>query len=58
MAENVADFSAILEVLARHEVEFVVVGDDVRDEVLARVLELKAERAAQEGRGSPTKFPP
>ncbi len=26
MAENVADFSAILEVLARHEVEFIVVG--------------------------------
>ena len=26
MAENVADFSAILKVLARHEVEFIVVG--------------------------------
>ena len=26
MADNVADFSAILKVLARHEVEFIVVG--------------------------------
>ena len=26
MAENVADFSAVLKVLARHEVEFIVVG--------------------------------
>ena len=52
MAETEADFSVIVEVLARHEVEFVVVGDNVRDEVLARLPELKAERAAQEGRGS------
>ena len=57
MAEIVADFSVNLTVLARHGAEFVVVGDDVRNEVLARLLELKAERAARESRGFPTEFP-